>query len=229
MKLPTTVAGVIEEMHTIGAALQPTDGVQVFNAVYLQVTERIDRLLDEGQTFEDGPAAVDLDTRFAGLWLSAYDAADTGRALPKAWAPLFSSRHRRGLLPIQFALAGMNTHIEHDLALAVVRTCEARGSAPDDPTVLADFFRINEVLAAVEADIRRSFLDEIGQAVDDELGPVAHLVSSWSIEKARDVALLHARTIWELRRTTLLQGAYLTGLGHTVGMGSRLLLTPVGP
>ena len=29
--------------------------------------------------------------------------------------------------------------------------------------------------------------------------------------------------------TTLLQGAYLTGLGHTVGMGSRLLLTPVGP
>jgi len=110
----------------------------------------------------------------------------------------------------------------------VVRTCEARGSAPDDPTVLADFFRINEVLAAVEADIRRSFLDEIGQAVDDELGPVAHLVSSWSIEKARDVALLHARTIWELRRTTLLQGAYLTGLGHTVGMGSRLLLTPVG-
>ena len=65
--------------------------------------------------------------------------------------------------------------------------------------------------------------------MDDELGPVAHLVSSWSIEKARDVALLHARTIWELRRTTLLQGAYLTGLGHTVGMGSRLLLTPVGP
>ena len=70
MKLPTTVAGVIEEMHTIGAALEPTDGVQVFNAVYLQVTERIDRLLDEGQTFEDGPAAVDLDTRFAGLWLA---------------------------------------------------------------------------------------------------------------------------------------------------------------
>jgi len=229
MELPTTVAGVIAQMRTIGAALEPADGARVFNTVYLQVTERIDRLLDQGQTFEDGPAAVDLDTRFAGLWLTAYDAADAGRTLPKAWAPLFESRHRHGLLPIQFALAGMNTHIEHDLALAVVRTCEARGSTPDDPMVLADFYRINEVLAAVEADIRRSFLDEIGKAVDDEVGPVAHLVSSWSIEQARDVALLHARTIWELRRTPLLQGAYLTGLGHTVGMGTRLLLTPVNP
>ena len=122
----------------------------MFNTVYLHVTERIGRLLDEGSTFDDGPAMVELDTRFAGLWLAAYGAADTGRALPKAWAPLFSSRHRRGLLPIQFALAGMNTHIEHDLPLAVVRTCEARGSTPDDPTVLADFFRINEVLAAAK-------------------------------------------------------------------------------
>ena len=228
MELPTTVAGVIEEMRSIGAELEPTDGVRVFSTVYLHVTERIGRLLDEGQTFEDGPAMADLDTRFAGLWLAAYDAAHRGRALPKAWAPLFASRARGGLLPIQFALAGMNTHIEHDLALAVVRTCEAHGSTPDDPIVLADFFRINEVLADAEAEIRRSFLDEVGQALDDELGAVAHLVSSWSIEKARDVALLHARTIWELRRTPLLQGAYLAGLGHTVGMGSRLLLTPVG-
>ena len=228
MALPTTVAGVIEEMRTIGAGLEPDDGVRVFNTVYLHVTEHIGRLLDEGRTFEDGPAMAELDTRFAGLWLAAYDAAGSPD-VPKAWAPLFTSRHRRGLLPIQFALAGMNSHIEHDLALAVVRTCQERGSTPDDPVVLADFFRINEVLADAEAEIRRSFLDEVGQALDDRLGPVAHLVSSWSIEKARDVALLHARTIWELRRTPLLQGAYLTGLGHTVGMGSRLLLTPVGP
>jgi hypothetical protein len=226
MQLPTTVAGAIQEMHRIDGALEPSDGVHVFNAVYLRVTERIGRLLEEGLAFDDGPGMADLDTRFAGLWLAAYDAAASGRHVAKAWAPLFSSR-RLGLLPIQFALAGMNTHIEHDLALAVVRSCEARGTTPDHPTVLADFLRINEVLADTEAEIRRSFLDELGQALDDELGPVAHLVSSWSIEKARDVALLHARTIWELRRTPLLRDAYLSGLGHTVGMGSRLLLTPV--
>jgi hypothetical protein len=121
----------------------------------------------------------------------------------------------------------MNAHIEHDLALAVVDSCEARGTNPDDPTVLADYLRINEVLASREARIRRSFLDEVGRAADDRLAPVAHLVASWSIEKARDVALLHARTIWELRDTRLLRAAYVNGLAHTVGMGSRLLLTPV--
>ena len=225
MKLPTTVAGVIEEMHTIGAALEPTDGVQVFNAVYLQVTERIDRLLDEGQTFEDVPGAVDLDTRFAGLWLSAYDAADTGRALPKAWAPLFSSRHRRGLLPIQFALAGMNTHIEHDLPIAVVDTCEARGLVPDD--LHADFEAVNGVLARVESDIRRSFLDEVGRAADDGMGRLAHLVSCWSIDQARDVAWVTAETIWTLRELGPLRDRYLDALGHTVGMTTSALLTAV--
>ena len=38
---------------------------------------------------------------------------------------------------------------------------------------------------------------------------------------------VNARTIWGLRHTKALQAAYLTGLAHTVGMGSRLLLTPV--
>ena len=205
------------------------DGVRVFNTVYLRVTERIGRLLDEGHTFEDGPAMASLTPVSRACGWRRTTLPMGGGALPKAWAPVFASRHRRGLLPIQFALAGMNTHIEHDLALAVVRTCEARGSTPDDPTVLADFFRVNEVLAEAESEIRRAFLDEVGQEeLDDHLGPVAHLVSSWSIAKARDVALLHARTIWELRRTPLLRSAYLTGLGHTVGMGSRLLLTPVG-
>jgi hypothetical protein len=78
-----------------------------------------------------------------------------------------------------------------------------------------------------EAVIRRSFLDQVGRDADNHLAPVAHLVSSWSIEKARDVALLNARTIWELRHLPPLQSAYLKGLAHTVGMGSRLLLTPV--
>ncbi len=227
MTLPTTVAGVIEQMESFNASLDPDDGVCAFNAVYLEVTERIAALLQRGGQFRDDAAMTDLDVRFANLWLAAYDAAASHHAIPKAWAPLFSSRHRAGLLPIQFALAGMNAHIEHDLALAVVASCEAHGTDPDDPTVLADYLAVNRILASQEATIRRSFLDEVGRAADARLAPVAHLVTSWSIEKARDVALLHARTIWALRHTPALQAAYLDGLARTVGMGSRLLLTPV--
>ena len=227
MASPSTVTGVVEQMQSINAGLDPDDGVCVFNTVYLEVTEHIGALLQQGGHFLDDVAMTDLDVRFAGHWLSAYDAAAGHRAIPKAWTPLFSSRHQATVLPIQFALAGMNTHIEHDLALAVVDSCTARHTNPDDPTVLADYLSINQVLASTEAAIRRSFLDTVGRAADDRLAPVAHLVSSWSIEKARDIALLNARTIWELRHTPALQAAYLTGLAHTVGMGSRLLLTPV--
>ncbi len=227
MSLPSTVAGVIEQMQSFNAGLDPDDGVCVFNTVYLEVTEHIAALLQQGGHFRDDAAMTDLDVRFAGLWLSAYDAAAGDRAIPKAWVPLFSGRHRAAVLPIQFALAGMNAHIEHDLALAVVNSCEARGTDPDDPTVLADYLTINQVLASKEAAIRRSFLDAVGRAADTRLAPVAHLVASWSIEKARDLALLNARTLWELRHTPALQAAYLDGLAHTVGMGSRLLLTPV--
>ncbi len=227
MSLPTTVTGVIEQLHQVNASLGTDDGVCVFNTVYLTVTEHIGASLQQGGHFRDDAAMAALTVRFAGIWLSAHDAATDDRDIPKAWEPLFSSRHEAGLLPIQFALAGMNTHIEHDLALAVVDTCRAQGTNPDDPTVVADYLRINQELASQESSIRHSFLDEVARAADNHLDPVAHLLSSWSIEKARDVALLNARTIWELRRTPALRSAYLKGLAHTVGMGSRLLLTRV--
>ena len=55
--------------------------------------------------------------------------------------------------------------------------------------------------------------------------PVAHLVSSWNIDKARDFAWLNVQTLWELRRASRLFDAYTAALASTVGMGSRLLLT----
>jgi len=61
------------------------------------------------------------------------------------------------------------------------------------------------------------------------LEPVAHLICSWDIEKARDVAWLTAQTLWELRRVNDLLDAFVETLGSTVGMGSQLLLTPVIP
>ena len=48
-----------------------------------------------------------------------------------------------------------------------------------------------------------------------------------NIDKARDLAWVTAQTIWELRRTVLLGDRFLAALGHTVGMTSRALLTPV--
>lgn len=214
------VSDVIARMREIDDELPASDGVAVFNRMYLTVTERIAAALESRQVFEDQELMAELDVRFARLFLSAYDAAET----PTAWAPLFESRHRRDLLPVQFALAGMNTHIEHDLPLAVVQTCRARDREPDQ--VQQDYEAVNRLLAEVEEGVRRSFLDTFQQAVDDEIGPVVHLVSSWNIDKARDVAWTTALTLWELRRATVIARAFEQSLAHTVGLASRLLLTP---
>ncbi len=224
MVMPTTVDGILERLQGIDAELPHDDGVAVFNRMYLTVTERIAELLDPaGGLFSDPATMAELDVRFAGLWLHSYDAAAAGHLVPTAWQPLFQAR-AGGRLPIQYAVAGMNTHIEHDLPIAVVRTCQSRGLDPDQ--VLGDYESINDVLASVEAGIRQSFLDEVSRAVEEEIDRVVHLMSSWSIEKARDVAWVTAETIWALRGVDFLLGRYLSSLGDTVGMTSRALLTP---
>ena len=224
--LPTTVDGVIDRLRTIQRALTPVDGVGVFNGMYLEVTERVTASIKE-ETFADAAFMTELDVRFANLWIDAYEAAAAGRRPPWAWRPLFDHRRLPGVLPIQYALAGMTAHIEHDLPLAVVQTCRVLGTSPDAGAVREDYEAVNSVLAEVEEGIRRSFLTAVGQRVDEKLGPVAHLVSSWNIDKARDVAWVHVEMLWTLRDLERLQDRYAETLGHTVGMASRILLTPL--
>ncbi|ANI38602.1 DUF5995 family protein [Mycolicibacterium vaccae] len=222
----STVADVVARMRVIAAENAADDGAAVFNSVYLRVTESMSDRLSAGGFFSDGDFMTELTVRFANYWFAAYDAVDT---VPKAWEPLLAMRSRRQILPIQFALAGMNAHIENDLPLAVLGACTARDRTPDSPGVRSDYDKVNDLLADAEAEIRRSFLNELERSVDDRLAPVAHLVSAWSIDKARDFAWMTTLTLWELQPLKHLYRAFLTGIGHTVGMGSRLLLTTVVP
>lgn len=224
VSVPTTVDDIIARLRAIDAEFSPDDGVAVFNRMYLTVTERIAAAIVDATTFGDSSSMSELDVRFANLWLAAYDADAARRTLPTVWQPLFEER-RAGRLPIQYAVAGMNSHIEHDLPIAVVGTCRARGLEPDD--LHADYEAVNKILAQVESPIRRSFLDARGHDVDSRFGPAVHLLSTWDIEKARDLAWVTAETIWELRRADFVCARFLDGLSHTVGMTSRALLTPV--
>src|SRR5689334_19412917 len=207
-------------MRQIDSALPAGDGVAVFNRMYLTVTERIAEIIaqpSEGAKFRNPQAMTYLDIRFANLWLAAYEADVAKRTVPKAWRPLFDLRHRKRL-PVQYAVAGMNTHIEHDLPVAVVATCKALKLKPRD--LHRDYETVNDVLAQVEGPIRRSFLDALGREVDDEVGPVVHLLSTWNIDKARDIAWVTAETMWELRGISFLRDRFADGVADTVGMTS---------
>jgi len=215
---------VVARLRAINDALPSDDGAAVFNRMYLTVTEQVAAALTGAQVFRNPAFMEHLDATFAALWFEAYDAP--GDAVPNAWSPLFEHRHNRSLLPIQFALAGMNSHIGHDLPVAVVRTCRELNASPDDTGVRDDYEAVNDLLAACESEVRRSFLTDVGQVVDEQVGPVVHLISSWNIDKAREVAWVNVEALWAMRSIGFLADRYETALAGTVGMASRYLLTP---
>lgn len=217
-----TVDHVVDRLRELQDALPAGDGVRVFNGMYLTVTELVrDRL---AATYFDDPAGVTrLDTVFAGRYLAAVDAAASGARPSPCWRPLFELRGHPGIHPLQFALAGMNAHIEYDLPIAVLDTCRAAGRDPKD--VEADYHRINDLLALVEARVREELLPEPeALRITD---PLLHVVGVWSVDRARDAAWASVLGLWELRHVPMAYEAVTAALAGSVGMVSRALLTPL--
>jgi hypothetical protein len=58
------------------------------------------------------------------------------------------------------------------------------------------------------------------------VSPVVTLIGNWSIAKAREAAWVTGEALWELERAPSVSAEFRARLGSTVGMASRLLLTP---
>ncbi|MGW2017220.1 DUF5995 family protein [Streptomyces sp. NPDC001927] len=220
----TAVDPVVERMRSIRSAWHPADGVGVFNRVYLTVTEEIGRAIDSGN-FADRRAAATLDVRFAERYLAVVDAVSTGAPAPACWRPLFHYRRHPGVRPLQFALAGINAHIGHDLALAVVDTCRALDCAPRD--LEDEFDRVGDILVLLEERIREEVMP--GPDLLEITDPLTHLLGCWSLERARDGAWLAARSLWQLRELPELAEEFTERLDRSVGLVGRMLLTPLDP
>ncbi|GJF27656.1 hypothetical protein KNE206_03560 [Kitasatospora sp. NE20-6] len=218
-----TVDQVIDRMEALQGTLPPADGVAVFNRMYLRVTLLVRERLTEGH-FADPDGMAELDAVFAARYLDAVAAVAEGRRPAHCWRPLFELRGRPGIHPLQYALAGMNAHIEHDLPLAVLDACVLLGRTPED--VRGDYHRINDLLAQVEAEVREELLP-CPDAVD-AAEPLLHMAGSWSIDRARDAAWASVLALWELRHAPAVEDAVAAALSRSVGMVSRALLTPVG-
>lgn len=216
------VARVTARMREIGVGLPPHDGVAVFNRVYLSVTEELERRLNSGH-FEDRAATGELGARFAERYTDAVDAEATAEGAPACWRPLFHLRRHPSVHPLQFALAGINAHIGHDLPLALLDTCRARGAEPGD--LEADFERIGELLTGLEERIREDLMP--GPDLLDVADPLTHLIGSWSLDRARGGAWLAFRALWGLRAFGDLLEEMAEGLDATVGLAGRCLLTPL--
>jgi hypothetical protein len=221
------IEAVIEQMAEIASSLPPEDGIARFNGLYLEVTRQV--LADtRRETFEDPRFVERLDEVFAELYFAAVDADRTGTAISRPWVPLFAARRHNRVAPIQFALAGMNAHINHDLALSLVRTLnEMRLRPARDSPQHRDYRRVDELLARVEERVKERFARGLIGVADEALGRLDDVVAMWSVARARDAAWTHAETLWAIRRVAPVREAFLLTLGRMVGLASRGLLVPV--
>jgi Family of unknown function (DUF5995) len=219
----TSLAGAIARMEAIESALPPGDGLACFNRMYLDVTTQVNSEL--GQGFYADPAFMtELDVTFANLYFAAADVAGNPAAVPLAWRPLVERRGAAGIEPIQFALAGMNAHINHDLPMAMVSTCTALATSPEAGQHFADYQKVDQLLDAAEQSIRQSFESAAELAVDHHLSAVATLICNWSINTARDLAWNNAKLLWAVRDNPLARGLFLDSLAASTALASRMLL-----
>ena len=224
MPPPTTVAEVVERLRALADASH-TDGVSAFARLYLAVTEGVEASLARA-TFEDPAFLTRLDVVFASLFFDALDAP----APPRAWAPLFEARSNRRIAPLQFALAGINAHINRDLPVALLSTCtELRIEPRIDCPEHADFEAINVLLARTLERVKAQFLTGWVRTVDRLLHPFGRLddvVAIWDIRAARDAAWANGETLFALRDSPSLRDDFVRTLDRTVGLAGRGLLVP---
>lgn len=227
-KPATRIVEVIARLKKIVAALPEGDGVRAFTALYLAVTEALRDAAKPGE-FEDVAFIRWLDVVFANLYFQALRNPLLGAGpVSKAWAPVLEARGKQGVLPLQFALAGMNAHINRDLPIALVATCEGRrielrGGSPQQ----RDFRRINPLLALVEDQVKAELVTDALRDFDVALGDVDDVVAMWKVERAREAAWVQAETLWALRSLPHLRGEFTRTLDRLVGLAGRGILRPL--
>lgn len=224
----TKIDEVIERMERLERWLPRGDGFWWFNKLYLRMTCAIREGL-RARAFRN-PEFVELwDVAFAQLYLDAlrYATSDPSQ-LPRAWAALREARSRRGVLPLQFAIGGMNAHINRDLPLSLFDACARFELAPEHGgAVHTDFLIVNQILAATEEVAKRDFSTGFVRVIDWLFGSRDDELALWSISRARDAAWCNTQLLWQWRGRPDEQRRHMDIVDGVVGFAGRGLLRPL--
>ena len=118
---PQSIADVLRTLQTIQTTCIDGDGLKWFNWLYLHVTQAVETRVASGG-FGAPAWLAELDVQFARLYFRALKAALSRQPTSDCWQTMFECRDQTSIARIQFALAGINAHINHDLPEAIVAT-----------------------------------------------------------------------------------------------------------
>jgi len=186
---PTTIADILGMMERIDRLLPPGDGLKWFNLLYMMVTQKVDSSPPQGG-WEDPAWLTRLDVVFAQFYFSSILNWLNRRArVASSWQALFEARYRPGMERIQFALAGMNAHINHDLALALLQTdTELNLIPPKTSQEYEDYEHVNGILEAVLPQALEFLATGILGELAQDTGKIGRLLAIWNVRAARDLA-----------------------------------------
>ena len=220
-----TFQSVLANLEALEGALGERDGLRWFTRLYSAMTEELAEQASM-EVFKDPTFLEQLDCNFAELYFDAIAARlrEPGSE-PRAWTPLFEARNDARVSPLQFALAGANAHINHDLPLALVQSYRAAGAAPErHGPRYEDYLTVNQVLATVHAEAKFFLFTGSLVHIDEALGRVDDVFELWSLERARDAAWVAAEVQWQLAATPFIARQHQDALSRLVGYASRNVL-----
>jgi len=222
---PQSIPEVLQVLQDIDTTCVDADGLKWFNWLYLEVTQAVEERVDAGG-FRDPGWLAQLDVQFAGLYFSALKSSLSEQTAPSCWQILFNSRSQTAIARIQFALAGINAHINHDLPEAIVATCRVTGTTPDrGGTHYLDYTALNSALDSL-IDSAKSTLNV--RLPGGALPPVSRLedtITAWNVAAARESAWQNAEHLSQFLPVPLLASSFLDVLdGFTTVIGKALLV-----
>ncbi|MEP6775771.1 MAG: DUF5995 family protein [Chloroflexota bacterium] len=186
----------IDEARAGFAALEEAlraanDRRAIFVGAYLTITSAMGEAIEAGE-FIDAAWARSYLLHFARLYIEAFRAFENGdlEHVPIAWRVAFELSARGEGMALQHLLLGVNAHINHDLAIALMRS----GIDPDRPMRYDDHTGVNQVLKrtvnALQDHVERyyspalHYFDEIFGHWDEEF-------SCLMVDRARETAWTH--------------------------------------
>ena len=223
--IPAAIPDVVHIMQTIDATCAIGDGLKWFNGLYLQVTQAVASRIAAGG-FTDGAWLALLDVEFAKLYFDALKTSLSGQTTPECWQILFERRNQVPIARIQFALAGVNAHIDHDLPEAIVNTCALSGSGPVRGSLhYVDYTNLNSTLdSLIETAKKELNVRLLGDALP-AFSRLEDTIAAWSVSAAREAAWQSAEHIRALRTLGPLEEGYMEMLdGFTTVIGKTLLV-----
>ena len=179
-----------------------------------------------GTVFHDPTFLAQLDVSFANLYFNAVAAGEKNIAsAPAAWRPVFRERNSHGIARLQFALAGMNAHINRDLPEGLVQTFQRMGGAPMDADLRReDFESVNNILVRVEGEVKTEFSIGLIGHVDTLAGALDDVAAMWSVRAARAAAWTNSEVLWTLKVLPRLRDAFFNRLDSMTGFAARGML-----